>query len=407
MLVAGDLSASAEHVRELREADTVTQTRSSSRASEQQRTDVTTPSSVPVALSSVSVAPSSVPTASIPVRSTRVRFVQARRGTAGHTDQRSLVREAVPDRWERQIIEVISVVDALREEVRKRDRERQEQHEELIRMIRTLQGTSTQMHTDEPFHYEAPGVTPLQRDSAPVHGTETSHRETAASPPMLDFSCFFWFCVRGLFGVVASVAVLFSLCFAVLAGLFLATDKLVYTYARDTVANQPNYQLTKGSIEAKHLLAIVISVQEEIAKNKASRELLTCLLLEEHPGDEVTTRSTELFRAISSTRFLSLVINYIPVLYPPLYGNLPFFPNLIYLDLGIDILAGFALLVQFFNNSSNLEVLVLKEEIVDEEDDKLKNLKREDTEQVYNAVTVALNERNEYHLYGRNPEPEL
>ncbi|KAK1557407.1 hypothetical protein Q3G72_024153 [Acer saccharum] len=122
MLGARDLSASAEHVRELREADTVTQTRSSSRASEQQRTDVATPSSVPIA--------------PIPVRSTRVRFVQACRGTAGHTDQRSPVRE----------------------------------------------GTSTQMHTEGPFHYEAPGVTPLQRDSAAVHGTETAHRETAASP---------------------------------------------------------------------------------------------------------------------------------------------------------------------------------------------------------------------------------
>ena len=50
---------------------------------------------------------------------------------------------------------------------------------------------------------------------------------------------------------------------------------------------------------------------------------------------------------------------------------------------------------------------VTLKEIIDEEDDMLKNLKREYGEQVYNAVTVALNERNEYNLYGRNPEPEL
>ncbi|KAK1570544.1 hypothetical protein Q3G72_003522 [Acer saccharum] len=46
-------------------------------------------------------------------------------------------------------------------------------------------------------------------------------------------------------------------------------------------------------------------------------------------------------------------------------------------------------------------------EIIDEEDDKLKNLKREYGEQVYNAVTVALNERNEYSPSRRYAEPEL
>ncbi|KAK1582700.1 hypothetical protein Q3G72_017473 [Acer saccharum] len=49
MLGAGDLSAFAEHVGELREADIVTHTTSSSRASEQQRTDVAAASSVPAA----------------------------------------------------------------------------------------------------------------------------------------------------------------------------------------------------------------------------------------------------------------------------------------------------------------------------------------------------------------------
>ncbi|TXG47061.1 hypothetical protein EZV62_026355 [Acer yangbiense] len=60
-------------------------------------------------------------------------------------------------------------------------------------------------------------------------------------------------------------------------------------------------------------------------------------------------------------RFLSLVIDYKPVMCPHFYGNLPFFPNLIYLDFGFDILAGFELLVEFLNNSPDLEVLVLEE----------------------------------------------
>ncbi|KAI9162393.1 hypothetical protein LWI28_026823 [Acer negundo] len=75
MLMAKDLSASAEHVRELREAAIVTPTKSKSRASEQQSTDAATPSSVP--------------TAPIP---------------------------AVPDQWERRLGELIIVVDVLREE---------------------------------------------------------------------------------------------------------------------------------------------------------------------------------------------------------------------------------------------------------------------------------------------------
>ncbi|KAK3184627.1 hypothetical protein Dsin_031913 [Dipteronia sinensis] len=81
-------------------------------------------------------------------------------------------------------------------------------------------------------------------------------------------------------------------------------------------------------------------------------------LLNESSEDEATMCATEFFRAISSTRFLSLDIKYATVGY--LNGNLPFFRNLIYLDLGIDIVAGFALLVEFFNNSPNLEVLNLE-----------------------------------------------
>jgi len=86
MLGAGNLSSSAEHVGELRKANTVTRrTKSSSRAAKQQ--------------SSVPSAP-----APAPVRSTRFRFLpstqtvvhdaeHARGGTTGQMDQQSPVRE--------------------------------------------------------------------------------------------------------------------------------------------------------------------------------------------------------------------------------------------------------------------------------------------------------------------------
>ncbi|KAK1550356.1 hypothetical protein Q3G72_017813 [Acer saccharum] len=84
-----------------------------------------------------------------------------------------------------------SAIEALREEVRKSERDRNEsdkikdeQLKELVHMIQTLYGTSTQMHTDDLFHYEALGVTPQQglgrqRDSDSV---EASHEDTAALP---------------------------------------------------------------------------------------------------------------------------------------------------------------------------------------------------------------------------------
>ncbi|KAK3188354.1 hypothetical protein Dsin_027915 [Dipteronia sinensis] len=65
------------------------------------------------------------------------------------------------------------------------------------------------------------------------------------------------------------------------------------------------------------------------------------------PNDEATNRATEFLRAISGR---------------DLYDNLPSFPNLIYLDLSVESSAGFALLVQFLNNSPNLEVLILEKE---------------------------------------------
>ncbi|KAK0584283.1 hypothetical protein LWI29_010489 [Acer saccharum] len=78
-----------------------------------------------------------------------------------------VVFEVAPDHLERRFADVIIAVEALQEEVRKSERDRKEsdkvrdeQHKELVYMIQTLQGTSTQMYTDDLFHYEAPGVTP-------------------------------------------------------------------------------------------------------------------------------------------------------------------------------------------------------------------------------------------------------
>ncbi|KAK1555877.1 hypothetical protein Q3G72_032654 [Acer saccharum] len=160
LLGAGDLSPSTKDDAELREADTVRQTRS-----------------VPFAPSSVLATDAAAPT-----RRTRLRFMPYRRRGGHDTERRSPVREAVPDHLERQFADVISAVEALREEIRNSDRERKEsegvrdkQHKELVRMIQTLQGTSTQMHMDDPFHYEAPRVTPQQ-------GLETSQQGTAALP---------------------------------------------------------------------------------------------------------------------------------------------------------------------------------------------------------------------------------
>ncbi|KAK1584323.1 hypothetical protein Q3G72_031961 [Acer saccharum] len=97
MLGARDLSVFVEHVGELREANIVTLTRFSSRASEQQSIDIAAPSIDVAALSSV-------PAAHVPVRLTHVKFMtatqmvghytkHARGGIAGHTNRRSHVQE--------------------------------------------------------------------------------------------------------------------------------------------------------------------------------------------------------------------------------------------------------------------------------------------------------------------------
>lgn len=51
--------------------------------------------------------------------------------------------------------------------------------------------------------------------------------------------------------------------------------------------------------------------------------------------------------------------------------------------------------------------MMILQEILNEEDEKLKELKRELGEEVYEAVTQAFKERNEYNGSGRYIVPEL
>ncbi|KAK3194079.1 hypothetical protein Dsin_025389 [Dipteronia sinensis] len=103
-----DLSPFSEHVGKLRESniDIGTPTGSRSLASEQQGTDVAAPTTVP----------------DTATRHIRVKFVlgtqtvglDARGGTASHTDRRSPEREVVTDHWEHRFAKVVSAVNALR-----------------------------------------------------------------------------------------------------------------------------------------------------------------------------------------------------------------------------------------------------------------------------------------------------
>ncbi|KAL5856305.1 hypothetical protein ACOSQ3_006146 [Xanthoceras sorbifolium] len=80
------------------------------------------------------------------------------------------------------------------------------------------------------------------------------------------------------------------------------------------------------------------------------------------PSKNEANRAMELLRAIKNTTFLSLSKGIMGVLFLAFDGNLPTFPNLIRLDVGIDAHFGWKLLPHFLNNSPNLEVLILKKE---------------------------------------------
>ncbi|KAK1578259.1 hypothetical protein Q3G72_028876 [Acer saccharum] len=188
ILGTGDLTPSADDGAELREADTVRQARSSSRASHQ-HTNGAGPSTVPISDRSVpfapSNAPSSVPTVerrSLPAsaRYTRLRFMSSRR------------REA-PDHLEHQFTDVINAVEALREEIRKSERDRKESdkglgrqrdsvqasHEDIAALPRrdsvppSLQDSVEASHEDTAVLPRRDSVPPPQQDSAAVHNTET------------------------------------------------------------------------------------------------------------------------------------------------------------------------------------------------------------------------------------------
>ncbi|KAK1570778.1 hypothetical protein Q3G72_006927 [Acer saccharum] len=128
--------------------------------------------SVPITAAGVHTIEGSVPIAAGAAhgrRPVRVRFVSSTQ-TVGHdTERRSPVREAAPDQLESRLAELTSAMESLREEVRKSETERKErekvrdkQHLELVRLIQQLQGTSAPMHTDDPLPYQTPVVTPRQ-----------------------------------------------------------------------------------------------------------------------------------------------------------------------------------------------------------------------------------------------------
>ncbi|KAI9198981.1 hypothetical protein LWI28_025393 [Acer negundo] len=134
----------------------------------------------------------------------------------------------------------------------------------------------------------------------------------------------------------------------------------------DIGGNVLTFDITKPTLKKLKidLSATVCSVLGEtpflnkvILDGKVDRRLLH--------GESLTKPVSEFFRAINSTRFLRLDIKIMSVLSRDLYGNLPSFPNLIYLHLGIGVFIGYALMVQFLNNSPNLEVLVLDKEDAD------------------------------------------
>ncbi|KAK0580204.1 hypothetical protein LWI29_037961 [Acer saccharum] len=173
MLGAGDSSPSAEDDIELREANIVKHTRSSSQASQQQTTDDIGPSSVHVADKSVPFALSSVlatATAAF-ARRTCLRFV-------------SSTRTRVPNHFERRFADVISVIEALRQEAHKSDKERKESdrvREEQHKDSSVLQHPSSSLlHASSSLFFFGSSLRFISSSTSSLHVTPVSKHNDVA-----------------------------------------------------------------------------------------------------------------------------------------------------------------------------------------------------------------------------------
>ncbi|TXG51373.1 hypothetical protein EZV62_023897 [Acer yangbiense] len=184
MLDARDLSPSAEHDAELREADTVTQTRSSSYASQQQRIDDVGPSRVLVVDTGVHTVPSSVPVADVSVYTTP-SSVPAAAGAA--------LNIQLPDQLEHRFAEVISAVDALQEEVCKSDLKRKESDKVKDEQRKELGiGRQRDSAADPipPLYLEDSAALPYDSAAASDIGPQTQHDTVAlVSVVLADLVC--------------------------------------------------------------------------------------------------------------------------------------------------------------------------------------------------------------------------
>ncbi|KAK1559970.1 hypothetical protein Q3G72_020671 [Acer saccharum] len=81
--------------------------------------------------------------------------------------------------WNYRFKEVLNVVEQLQEEVQTSDKTRQQQHNELVCMIRRHHGSSTSMHTDDLFE--------MTRDDPPAFWqTEDSYSQQDHDMPLVD-----------------------------------------------------------------------------------------------------------------------------------------------------------------------------------------------------------------------------
>ncbi|KAH7575324.1 hypothetical protein JRO89_XS02G0083000 [Xanthoceras sorbifolium] len=81
--------------------------------------------------------------------------------------------------------------------------------------------------------------------------------------------------------------------------------------------------------------------------------------------EDEALRAMQLLSAIHNTKILSLTFCTTNVLSMYFDGNMPIFPNLTHLNLGIDAVFGWKLLPHFLSNSPNLQVLILEKEVIE------------------------------------------